>query len=233
MKDFTITVKKLTDADLMREACEMTFIGKSGQSLLSMYKSEHSPCRTQLFWITLHNIPLFVSTHILRHHVGLVPFQLTCRDDRKGGNPGLIFKAEEMKEQLRALSDDIANNRMGDCQETIGSMINEMSWMQENTDRYTPVNLGLCINAQSLIDMAKLRLCQQAHWQTVTVFKALKAKIAEVDPDLATLMVPKCVYRNGLCGEPRCCGYNTSETFKKTLKEYLSNFTNKQKGAIQ
>lgn len=49
-KNFSVTVRKLTDRDLMLEACESTFIGKSNQSLLSIYKSEHSPARTQLFW---------------------------------------------------------------------------------------------------------------------------------------------------------------------------------------
>ena len=38
-----VTVRKYTDEALMRRACEMTFNGKSHQSLLSIYKSEHSP----------------------------------------------------------------------------------------------------------------------------------------------------------------------------------------------
>ena len=75
MKDFVVSVKKLTDADLMREACQMTFIGKSHQSLLSIYKTEHSPVRSQLFWVKFEGIPLYISTHLLRHHVGSVPFQ--------------------------------------------------------------------------------------------------------------------------------------------------------------
>lgn len=53
MKDFTVSVKKLTDEELMREACETTFLGESHISLNSIYKSEHSPVRTQLFWVNL------------------------------------------------------------------------------------------------------------------------------------------------------------------------------------
>lgn len=94
MKDFTVSVRKLTDLELLQEACATTFLGTSHATLISLYKSEHSPVRTQLFWISLKNIPLFISTHLIRHHVGSVPFQLTCRDDRNGGNPNLIDKID-------------------------------------------------------------------------------------------------------------------------------------------
>jgi hypothetical protein len=107
-----------------------------------------------------------------------------------------------------------------------------LTWVANNTDRYTPVNLGLCINAQSLIDMAKMRLCKQAHHETIEVFKVIKERIEEVDEDLAKMMVSKCVYRNGLCGEPRCCGYNNTEQFQKERAKYLTNFTIKQAGCV-
>jgi len=64
MKDFVVSVRKITDESLMREACEMTFLGNSSQKMLSIYKSEHSPVRTQIFWVTAKNIPLFVATHL-------------------------------------------------------------------------------------------------------------------------------------------------------------------------
>ena len=105
MKDFQVSVRKLTDLSLMREACEITFLGKSNQSLLSIYKTEHSPVRTQLFWVKLTSIPLYVSTHLLRHHVGSVPFQLSCRSDRNGGNPGLIEKLDEVINSISGLEE--------------------------------------------------------------------------------------------------------------------------------
>lgn len=221
MKEFTISVKKLTDEELMREACEMTFLGTSKQSLLSIYKSEHSPARTQLFWIKAQNIPLFISTHLLRHHVGSVPFQLTCRDDRTGGNPGLIGKLDKIISRLQESTSEA----------TIDSVITELQWLQENADRYTPVNLGIFVNAQSLIDMAKLRLCTgQAHAETVEVFQEIKDKVHEIDPALAAMMVRKCVYRGGICGEPRCCGFNHSIKFKQEMKDYMENFSDLQIG---
>lgn len=81
-----ITVKKLTDETLMRRACEMTFRGKSKVSLEKMYKAEHSPIRTQMFWIEFHDIPTFASVHLVRHKIGVEHFVLSNREDR-GGDP--------------------------------------------------------------------------------------------------------------------------------------------------
>ena len=233
MKEFSVSVRKLTDEELMREACECTFLGKSHQSLLSIYKSEHSPVRTQMFWVKLDSIPLFIATHLLRHHVGSVPFQLTCRDDRDGGNPGLIDKIDAINEKLAMLLSMINSSSYATQEELIRSIISELDWLKENADRYTPVNLGLCLNAQALLDMSKLRLCTgTAHHETVLVFQAIKEAVAKVDTDLAKMMVRKCVYRNGLCGEPRCCGFNHSTAFTAELSDYLSSFSHKQKGAL-
>lgn len=231
MKEFRVSVRKLTDEELMREACECTFLGTSRQSLLSIYKSEHSPVRTQMFWIKLTNIPLFIATHLIRHHVGSTPFQLTCRDDRTGGNPNLIAKVDEIIEKLAMLQNMTNRTSYSVQQDLIKTVIERCEWLKENADRYTPVNLGLCLNAQSLIDMAKLRLCSGcAHPETVRVFQAIKDEIGKVDPDLASVMVRKCVYRNGLCGEPRCCGYNCTEAFANELGAYHQNFSNRQIG---
>lgn len=231
MKDFTVSVRKLTDVDLLQEACAATFLGVSHASLISLYKSEHSPVRTQMFWISLKNIPLYISTHLIRHHVGSVPFQLTCRDDRNGGNPGLIQKIDSINEKLAMLLSMINQAACGTQEDIIRKIIEELNWLKDNADRYTPVNLSLCINAQSLIDMSKLRLCTGcAARETVIVFRAIKNEIAKIDPDLASMMVRKCVYRNGLCGEQRCCGFNHTAEFKAELRDYVSHFSEKQRG---
>lgn len=230
-----MSVRKLTDLDLLQEACATTFLGTSHATLISLYKSEHSPIRTQLFWISLKNIPLYVSTHLLRHHVGSVPFQLTCRNDRNGGNPGLPGKIDSIIERLKGLIDAwhkggvFINNHQSEAD----AIYEELEWLKNNADRETPVNLSLCINAQSLIDMAKLRLCAGcASSGTVIVFQAIKDEIFKIDPDLASVMVRKCVYRGGICGEPRCCGFNGTQKFREELSQYLSKFSQKQKGLI-
>lgn len=80
-----IEVQKLTDLDLMREACEFTMHSSgssSSMSLEKMYKCEHSPMRTQLFTVKMYEIPNFVSVHFVRHKHGVEHFVQTMRDDR-------------------------------------------------------------------------------------------------------------------------------------------------------
>lgn len=64
------------------------------------------------------------------------------------------------------------------------------------------------INAQALINMAHMRLCKQADKQTRKVIKAIKDAVIEVCPYMKDLLVPKCVYRGGMCDEFKSCGYN-------------------------
>ena len=139
-QNFTVSVRKLTDKELMQRACEMTFLGTSKQSLLSMYKAEHSPTRTQVFWIECKNIPLFIATHLLRHHVGSVPFQLTCRDDRKGGNPSLIQKLEEIKSKLNNIVNEVQEGRSDNAEFDISEIQDEHTYLQGNTNQKTTVN---------------------------------------------------------------------------------------------
>lgn len=61
--------------------------------------------------------------------------------------------------------------------------------------------------------MAHRRLCGQAHEEARKLMAMIRDGVALIDPDLASLMVPLCVYRNGLCDElPHPCGFN------KTIK---------------
>ncbi len=157
-----IKVKKLTDESLMRRACEMTMRGATSKTTLDkIYDCEHSPMRTQLFWIEMLEIPTFVSVHLVRHKIGVEHFVMSNRDDR-GGN--------------------------------------------DTVSRNTPVNHGMLIDAQSLINMARKRLCKKSHKETVKIFSLLRDKISEVDIDLAKYMIPECEYRSG-CHELKTCGY--------------------------
>lgn len=47
-----------------------------------MYKAEHSPIRTIWFWIVLE-VPYWVSTHLVRHNVGVTTFVKSQRNDRQ------------------------------------------------------------------------------------------------------------------------------------------------------
>jgi hypothetical protein len=76
----------------------------------------------------------------------------------------------------------------------------------EDRGRYTPVNHAMFCNAQSLINMARRRLCFKAHKDTVSVMQAIKDEVQKIDPDLAACMLPDCLYRQG-CYEFKSCGY--------------------------
>ena len=79
-----VVVEKLTDVGLARRACQFTLHSQAETNigLKKLYGSEHSPARTQLFWIELYDIPSFVSTHLVRHKIGIEHYVQTNRDDR-------------------------------------------------------------------------------------------------------------------------------------------------------
>jgi len=82
-----VTIIKLTNGFLLREACESTMQSGSvsKMTLDKIYRCEHSPIRTQLFWVELLDIPTFVSVHIVRHKIGVEHFVMSNREDRGGG----------------------------------------------------------------------------------------------------------------------------------------------------
>lgn len=69
-----------------------------------------------------------------------------------------------------------------------------------------PVDFTGEANAQSLIDTMRKRLCYQASPETRAYAEELKRAIHEVQPELADVLVPNCVYRGG-CPEINECGY--------------------------
>ena len=72
--------------------------------------------------------------------------------------------------------------------------------------RWTPTNHGMLLNAQSLINLSRKRLCHKSHDETRKVMDTIKIAIDDVDSELAFRMVPDCIYRNG-CHEDISCGY--------------------------
>lgn len=82
-----VTIKELTGVDAMRRGCEMT--RKPGMSPSKMtreriYQCDHSPARLIKYWIELHGVQTFVSTHLVRHKIGAEHYVESNRDDRGG-----------------------------------------------------------------------------------------------------------------------------------------------------
>ena len=81
------------------------------------------------------------------------------------------------------------------------------------------VNHACEANAQALINISRKRLCNCASTETKQAWQAVKDKIAEVEPELASCMVKECIYR-GFCPEMFPCGYAETEAFEKELEKY-------------
>lgn len=176
-----IRVVDMTGIQYFKAACETTTnkdlddIARIITLKHNMYLAEHSPIRMRKFWIHLANIPTFVATHLVRHHVGIDHYQLSHRSDRTN-------------------TPDKDSNRM------------------------TPTNMSMCINAQALINMARKRLCRKASPETRLVMNVIKESIKVLDPALADVMVPECVYRH-LCPEMKSCGFFDTVLDEMRIKE--------------
>lgn len=156
-----VVVTKVTDKTLLDKACSFTVDKEVNvKNMEKMYRSEHSPIRTQMFTVEMYNIPSFVSVHYVRHKFGVEHFVKSLREDRCGTGV---------------------------------------------EDRWSPVNHMMFLNAQTLINIARKRLCLQASQETVIVMEMIKDGVEKVDKDLAFCMQPDCVYR-GNCYEFKTCG---------------------------
>lgn len=207
--ELKVNVKKLVGLDILKEAAEMTFLGSSNKLTLDKaYRCEHSLSYTQQFWIRIFDMPLYIATQFIRHSVGNVSFQLSCRDDRNGANVGLTTLLSELV--------DVAQNG-GNTEAMISDIFSKV-------DRYTHVNLGMYINAQALINMSKKRYCGNASMESQVVFDLIADTVGDVDKDLANYLVPTCVYRNGLCPELKCCNFNKTSKYKSWQKRYNKLF---------
>ena len=70
----------------------------------------------------------------------------------------------------------------------------------------SPVIMTCEANTQHLIDCARKRMCMLASPETRKHMEDLKRTIHEVEPEIADVLVPNCVYRCG-CPETGGCRY--------------------------
>lgn len=68
-----------------------------------------------------------------------------------------------------------------------------------------PVDFTGDANVQALIDTMRKRLCRQSSTETRQYAEDFKAALHEVEPEIADVLVPQCVYRAG-CAEMKPCG---------------------------
>lgn len=95
----------------------------------------------------------------------------------------------------------------------------ELDCPRDELPQGTPNDQDFVVNAQTLINISRKRLCRCASKETREAWETVKEEMKNVDPVMASKMVPNCVY-SGFCRELNCCGYCNTEKFKKEIEEY-------------
>ena len=81
------------------------------------------------------------------------------------------------------------------------------------------VNLQLSLNAQEIINISKLRLCNKAARETREIWYKVLDELIRIEPYLASACVPQCIYR-GFCPEQKSCGRSTYSSYEIIRREY-------------
>lgn len=160
--------------------------------------AEHSPIKLVEYLISFKDLRQWVGVHLLRHE-HMLPFIHSQRVDRREDIDSLTERVMSIIEE-DVKSDESFNKR-------------DYLFQGEPNDQ------DFVVNAQTLINISRKRLCHCASKETREAWVAVKAAIKEFDPIMASFMVPNCIYR-GRCPEMNTCGYYKTDKFKKELDEY-------------
>ena len=90
---------------------------------------------------------------------------------------------------------------------------------QKKTD---PCNMRLFLNAQEIINISKVRLCNKAEKETRKIWNLVIEELRKIEPELASACVPNCIYRR-FCPEIKSCGFTNSDLFQNQLNTYINN----------
>ena len=90
---------------------------------------------------------------------------------------------------------------------------------QRKTD---PVNMRLFLNAQEIINISKVRLCNKAEFKTRNIWFEVIKELSKIEPELANACKPSCFYR-GFCPEFKSCGLADTETFALAVNDYIKS----------
>ena len=159
--------------------------------------AEHSPIKLVEYTISFKDLRQWVGVHLLRHPF-VLPFIHTQRVDKRDLD-------EYVDKVMSILSDDVKND----------PSFNKRDYLFQGQTN----DQDFVVNAQTLINISKKRLCNCASKETRDAWKAVQDAIREFDPVMASFMVPSCVYR-GFCPEKDSCGYWKTKKFNKDVNDY-------------
>lgn len=159
--------------------------------------AEHSPIKLVEYTISFTDLKQWVGVHLLRHQY-VLPFIHSQRVDRRNLD-------DCVEKVMSIISDDVKND----------PSFNKRDYLFQGE----PNDQDFVVNAQTLINVSRKRLCKTASKETQEAWKAVQGAIREFDPVMASFMVANCVYR-GFCPERESCGFWKSKTFNQQLNEY-------------
>lgn len=90
---------------------------------------------------------------------------------------------------------------------------------RDDKPQSAPVKAVFRMNAQSIINISRKRLCSLADEDTLKCWKQVIANISQIEPILANICVKECIYR-GFCPEKNSCGYSNTASFVNNLLSY-------------
>ena len=160
--------------------------------------AEHSPIKLVEYLISFKDLRQWVGVHLLRHE-HMLPFIHSQRVDRREDIDSLTERV------MSIIEEDVKSNES----------FNKRDYLFQGE----PNDQDFVVNAQTLINISRKRLCHCASKETREAWVAVKEAIKEFDPIMASFMVPNCIYR-GRCPEMNTCGYYKTDKFKKELDEY-------------
>ena len=160
--------------------------------------AEHSPIKLVEYLISFKDLRQWVGVHLLRHE-HMLPFIHSQRVDRREDIDSLTERV------MSIIEEDIKSDES----------FNKRDYLFQGE----PNDQDFVVNAQTLINISRKRLCHCASKETREAWVAVKEAIKEFDPIMASFMVPNCIYR-GRCPEMNTCGYYKTDKFKKELDEY-------------
>ena len=99
---------------------------------------------------------------------------------------------------------------------------------RDDLPQASPVDFTGDANVQALIDTMRKRLCRQASIDTRYYAEDLKKAAHDIEPEIADVLVPNCVYR-GFCPEMSSCGWWEHFSANLTREELLDGETRYRK----
>ena len=164
--------------------------------------AEHSPIRLLEYDFTIADIRQWVTVHLVRHHEGCEKFVHTQRQD--------------INDQIEKITKEIV--RICEVEGLTRDGWRERDYLFQGQEN----DMDMTCNAQAFINISRKRLCIGcASPETRKAWEIVIEKLEEIDPILASVCVPECIYRGGFCPEKRrCCGFYKTKLGREMLKKY-------------